>query len=113
MAEIAAPTAPASPMVSLVKDAEKEVRMGFVRKVYGILSAQLLITVLIAAPFQVMSQRTLAQNSWMLSLSTILMLCTICSMMCLNAKFFQKPPQNYIFLFFLSACMGVSVGFTS
>jgi len=98
---------------SFVKDAEKEVRMGFIRKVYGILSVQLLITVAIAAPFQVMSRQNIIQHQWLLVLSTFMLLGTMCSMMCCRGTFLRKYPQNYLFLLVLTSCMGVIVGFTS
>eukprot|EP00971_Amphidinium_carterae_P137097 2716813-Amphidinium_carterae.1 len=44
-----------SPTV-LTKDIAVEIRMGFVRKVDGILSCQLLLTVLIAAPIATASE---------------------------------------------------------
>lgn len=95
-----------------LKDAEKDIRMGFVRKVYGILSVQLLLTVAIAAPFQTLSLEAIQANVWILYVSTAVLLATMCSMCCC-AQILRTYPQNYIFLFVLTSAMGVLVGFTS
>jgi len=86
--------------------------MGFVRKVYGILSAQLLLTTLIAVPFQRMTVMQVRSHSWMLVLSSIVMISTMCAMMCCMDKL-KHFPTNYIFLFVLTSAMGVTVGFSS
>jgi len=49
MAE-ADPTVPLTGDQRLLKDEPAEIRNGFIRKVYGILSAQLLLTAAVAAP---------------------------------------------------------------
>jgi len=54
---------------SLVKDAAREVRMGFVRKVYSILAVQLLLTCVVAAPIISMETSWLQDYSWLLYVS--------------------------------------------
>lgn len=89
-----------------------EIRIGFVRKVYAILSVQLLATVAIAAPLQTVSTMWLRQHIWIMYVSLAMMVATLCSMMCCPAML-RKYPQNYIFLAVLTGVMGVMVGFTS
>lgn len=95
-----------------VKAAAREVRMGFIRKVYGVLMAQLLVTFLVAAPFQDVSPEWLNAHSPLVYGAMILSLVLICVMTC-----FQKQmrifPTNYILLFSFTACEGVLVGFIS
>mmetsp|Transcript_56725 Transcript_56725/g.161045 ORF Transcript_56725/g.161045 Transcript_56725/m.161045 type:complete len:246 (+) Transcript_56725:77-814(+) len=96
----------------MVKDATREVRMGFVRKVYGILSAQLLLTVLIAAPIQQMPTQWFKDNIWMMQASLIGSLCTMCALACcpdLGRRF----PTNYLILFGFTVCEAVIVGMVS
>lgn len=86
--------------------------MGFVRKVYGILSAQLLLTVAIAAPFQRMTPEFMNEHQWILYVSLGVLVGTMCCMMCC-AQVLRRYPENYIFLLVLTSCLGVLVGFTS
>lgn len=95
-----------------IKDASQEVRRAFVGKVYGILSAQLLLTVAVAAPLQTVSVLWLQQHQWILYVSVIMSLVTILSMVCCRSLS-RKFPQNYILLFLFTAFEGVLVGFVS
>mmetsp|Transcript_7543 Transcript_7543/g.16405 ORF Transcript_7543/g.16405 Transcript_7543/m.16405 type:complete len:255 (-) Transcript_7543:77-841(-) len=101
-----------------VKNASTDVRMGFVRKVYGILSAELLLTVLIAAPICKMGQdakdidQWAADNSWMLYMSMAGLMATMCSMFCCMGAL-RTYPTNYIFLVVITGCISVLVGFSS
>lgn len=95
-----------------VKDASVEVRNAFVRKVYGILSAQLLLTVAVATPFQFAKMTWLQSNQWILFVSLAVTLVTICAMACCQ-DVARRFPTNYIFLFVFTAFEGVTVGFLS
>jgi len=95
----------------LLKDAEREVRMGFVRKVYGILTAQLLLTVAVAAPLS-QAQVFVRNNSWLLGLSAVVTLSTICAMSCCH-NLARKFPVNYIFVMLFTFFEGVLIGFVS
>merc|ERR1719253_2397823 len=86
--------------------------MGFVRKVYGILTVQLLLTTAIAAPFQLLTTAQVEANSWILIVSSIVLIATMCAMICM-AKKMREFPTNYIFLSVITICMGVLVGFTN
>eukprot|EP00928_Gymnodinium_smaydae_P083785 TRINITY_DN67022_c0_g1_i1.p1 TRINITY_DN67022_c0_g1~~TRINITY_DN67022_c0_g1_i1.p1 ORF type:complete len:243 (+),score=33.86 TRINITY_DN67022_c0_g1_i1:69-797(+) len=105
-------TAPLTGGSSLVKNASVEIRLGFIRKVYSLLSAQLLLTVAIAAPICTLGPVWAEANQWMLVISTVVLLATMCSMMCCQ-KQLRSFPTNYIFLFIMTCAMSVLVGFTS
>lgn len=98
--------------VQFLKDVNAEIRRGFVRKVYGILSVQLLVTALVAAPFQALSLEQVRGNAWILWVSVIVLHCTMCAMCCCS-EMLRTFPTNYIFLFVLTLAMSVLVGYTS
>lgn len=86
--------------------------MGFVRKVYGILSAQLLLTAVIAAPISTMDNAWLGQHSWLLFASVAMTLATVIVMACCQ-DVARRFPGNYICLVVFTAFEGVLVGFVS
>merc|ERR1719413_269014 len=96
----------------LVKNAAVEVRLGFVRKVYSILSAQLVITVAIAAPICFAGPVFVQHYKWMVLLSTLVLVATMLVMCCCQ-QMLRTYPTNYIFLFVLTVAMSVIVGFSS
>lgn len=95
-----------------VKSASGEVRLGFVRKVYGILSAQLLLTVVIAAPICMQGPIWVQGHQWIFYASLVAMIMTMCSMTCC-AQHLRAFPTNYIFLLVITGAMSVMVGFVS
>lgn len=95
-----------------VKTAEVELRRGFVRKVYSILSVQLLLTTAVAALFQGMDLTWLAANRWILWGSVATAFAAVCAMTCCQGLA-RKFPINYLFLLVLTALEGVMVGFLS
>eukprot|EP00928_Gymnodinium_smaydae_P082626 TRINITY_DN65947_c0_g1_i1.p1 TRINITY_DN65947_c0_g1~~TRINITY_DN65947_c0_g1_i1.p1 ORF type:complete len:274 (+),score=50.46 TRINITY_DN65947_c0_g1_i1:90-824(+) len=95
-----------------LKATSKQIRLGFIRKVYSILSVQLLVTVLIAAPICRLGPVWTKANQWMLIVSTCVMVATMCSMCCCQQQLRQFP-TNYIFLCVLTLAMSVIVGFSS
>uniref|UniRef100_A0A7S0ZZ73 Uncharacterized protein n=1 Tax=Noctiluca scintillans TaxID=2966 RepID=A0A7S0ZZ73_NOCSC len=98
---------------TMVKDATVEVRKGFIRKVYSILTVQLLLTVIVAAPLTSMvSQSWLVANSWIMYLSLGMTMVTMCAMVCCQ-NLTRSFPTNYILLFVFTAFEGVCVGFVS
>jgi hypothetical protein len=83
------------------------VRKGFIQKVYGILSVQLIVSALIAAPIAMMHiQARVAQACMMISL------CTVLAVSCCT-KAARTFPTNYCFLFVITVCESVIVGFIS
>ncbi|XP_003705918.1 protein lifeguard 4 [Megachile rotundata] len=65
-----------------VHNAAIEIRLGFLRKVYGLLSVQLLITVLVATVFMVFQPLKLfiQENPWTLLLSFMMTIGTLCAL---------------------------------
>jgi len=97
---------------NLVKDAASEVRLGFVRKVYGILSTQLLVTVAIAAPIATMDASWIKGHRWLLQLSFCMTMVTICAITCCKDAA-RRFPSNYAFLFTFTVFEAIVLGFVS
>lgn len=95
-----------------VKSAAKDVRRGFIRKVYGILSAQLLLTVAIATPIWKLGPEWARANQWLLYLSLFGLIAAMCVMMCCQ-EYLRRFPTNYIILLVITCAMSVMVGFAS
>mmetsp|Transcript_40029 Transcript_40029/g.72573 ORF Transcript_40029/g.72573 Transcript_40029/m.72573 type:complete len:247 (+) Transcript_40029:89-829(+) len=95
-----------------IKDATMEVRRGFVRKVYGILCAQLLLTVVVAGCICRMDKTVLIANQWMMGVSLVVTFGTLIAMACCR-DFARKFPANYLLLFAFTAAEGVAIGFLS
>jgi len=95
-----------------VANASKEIRMGFVRKVYSILSVQLLVTVAIAAPIAMKGPVFAQTNQSLLAISTGVLLMTM-FVPCCCPEALKTFPTNYIFLALLTCATGVLVGMSS
>jgi FtsH-binding integral membrane protein len=93
-----------------VKSANHQVRMGFIRKVYCILMMQLLVTLAVAAPFQILSVDWLQQHVWILFGCSLMSLVLVCAMTC-SQRLTRSFPTNFIVLLSFTACEGVCVGF--
>jgi FtsH-binding integral membrane protein len=88
-----------------------ELRLGFIRKVYGILLAQLLFTsgiVLIIFNVQAI-QEYLVDNLWPLLVCAIVSLCTLICLFCFK-RLARQVPTNYILLGVFTLCEAVLVG---
>lgn len=96
-------------MATSLKAAEKAVRVGFVRKVYGILCMQLLLTVVVAAPIVARGKQFVADNPNLMLASCIMTLVTIFAMTCCR-DLARTFPGNYLLLFTFTAFEGVMVG---
>jgi len=95
--------------LTLIKNANREIRMGFVKKVYSILTAQLLLTVFVASVVMRQPKSFIMDNQWLLTASMAGSLATICAMSCcpdLGRKF----PLNYGLLIGFTLCESVLVG---
>lgn len=92
-----------------VKEASIEVRRGFVRKVYGILATQLLLTVAVAAPFTQMEIKALKENQWMITMATVVSLAAVCALGCCPGVA-RTAPLNYLLLLVFTIAEGVLVG---
>ncbi|CAD7963726.1 unnamed protein product [Amoebophrya sp. A120] len=92
--------------------AEKVVRRGFIRKVYGLLTMQLLCTTLIAAPFatHMISNEWVVNNAWLGLISMVGSLAIVCAGSC-NPELFRRYPSNYLCLMVFTILESVLVGF--
>lgn len=96
-----------------LKDADMGVRSGFVRKVYGILTAQLLLTAGVASyVIMKIDQQWIKQNVWVLGLSVVVTFSTLCAMTCFPSLA-KTVPTNYILLFLFTFGEGILVGVIS
>lgn len=95
-----------------VAKATIEVRLGFVRQVYGILCVQLLLTTLVAAPFQLVETQWLLDNIWLVWLSMVVTISTICIISCFP-DLARQHPINEIMLITITVFEGVLIGFVS
>jgi len=96
-----------------VKDVSAEIRSGFIQKVYGILSVQLLLTGAIAAPIASMDKAWVAQNQSLCQACMLISLVLVLGVSCCCAEQARIYPQNYIFLLVVTVCEAVVVGFIS
>jgi len=95
-----------------VKDATRAVRLGFIRKVYGILSWQLLLTVAVAAPMQQLPRQWYVANLWLTQVSLVGSIVCILVLSCCPAVC-KSYPTNYLFLFGFTLFESVLVGAVS
>ena len=81
----------------------KEIRMGFIKKVYGILSVQLTLTTCMV--FVVMYSPSIAQimiNPTLLTTVLVLYISSICALVCCRLD--KQVPINYILLAVFTVC---------
>ncbi|XP_028169165.1 protein lifeguard 4-like [Ostrinia nubilalis] len=78
-----------------VMNADKEIRLGFVRKVYGLLTVQLLATTAIASVFLLVKpvQGFIHENNWMVFVAFILSMITLFALI---AKRRDSPANLYL-----------------
>lgn len=86
--------------------------MGFVRKVYSLVAAQLVLTTAIAAPIYNLGEEWMIANQWLYWLALVALVCTMCAMMCCQEAL-RSFPINYFFLLVITGTMSVLVGFDS
>jgi FtsH-binding integral membrane protein len=82
-----------------------EMRLGFIRKVYGILSFQLLFTILmctlsIGSPTFLQFQM---EHFWLFIIALLVTICLPCSILCFD-NLLKRVPDNYIFLSVFTLC---------
>mmetsp|Transcript_30423 Transcript_30423/g.70049 ORF Transcript_30423/g.70049 Transcript_30423/m.70049 type:complete len:241 (+) Transcript_30423:83-805(+) len=94
------------------KDLAVEIRLSFVRKVYAILTCQLLLTVAIAAPIASVGPVWAEGHQWILVLAMVVYLVCACAALCCRQTM-RTFPWNYTILGFLTVGMSVMVGFFS
>lgn len=96
-----------------IAEVEDTIRSGFVRKVYGILSVQLLLTTAIAFPIQQMDPYWIAAHRQYAQFAMFLSLGLVLGVSCCCMEAARTFPQNYVFLFLVTVCEAVVVGFIS
>ena len=92
---------------------EQAIRLGFIRKVYGILSLQLAFTVAFstAAMLYTPLGNFLIAQVWLLIIMMILMIVFMCMLACCT-KVVRTVPTNYIVLGLFTFTMSYMVGYT-
>ena len=86
-------------------------RLGFIRKVYGVLTSQLIVTILIASIGFLEAVRNYYINNWMLlGLCSGILLMTCIPLMCYKSCA-RSVPQNYILLFFFTASESILISY--
>lgn len=100
--------------VKLSRELDIVIRHGFIRKVFTIVGAQLVLTALIALPFSIY-HATLIQPAYsaavgsVVLLTSIVTMCLMCYMSC-NPEVGRQYPKNYLILAGITAGMGCMVG---
>jgi len=91
---------------------DKAVRLGFIRKVYSILCAQLVLTMSVMGFFFIDSVKKWSvqpQNQWVFWLAFVFMFVSLIAMACCP-DVRRKTPHNYIFLTIFTAAEGLMLG---
>lgn len=92
---------------------EVAVRHGFIRKVFGVLGVQLIITTLIATPFVLYNkgaQIFIQHNMALMMIAMVMPMVIICGVSCFCPDAFRTFPTNYILLSLVTVSMGLIVG---
>eukprot|EP00928_Gymnodinium_smaydae_P057415 TRINITY_DN4065_c0_g3_i1.p1 TRINITY_DN4065_c0_g3~~TRINITY_DN4065_c0_g3_i1.p1 ORF type:complete len:241 (-),score=30.74 TRINITY_DN4065_c0_g3_i1:50-772(-) len=95
-----------------IKNATLENRLGFVRKVYGILSVQLAVTAGIAWPIVEGGAPFIREYPWLMPLSICLLVTTMCVLCCCRESL-RRFPTNYMVLALVTVAVSLSVGLTA
>lgn len=95
-----------------MKFANEEDRIGFIRKVYGIMSSQLILTAFVTLlPYLSYGIRTtMISNPGVGLASAIMAMVLACSLFC-SESLARQVPANYILMFFFTLCEAYSVAF--
>jgi len=94
-------------------DVPQSIRNGFIKKVYALLTIMLIITSLVAIPFQFLSHEMINQNRGLLAGLMWGSLILTFAMACFCSGAMRKFPSNYVFLFVFSVCYGFICGCVS
>lgn len=97
-----------------VKEATNEIRAGFIRKVYGLLFVQILVTLIVAGYIVWGAQdlNWLRSHEWVLWVSVTGTFGTICAMACCDQAV-KRYPTNYAILFTFTVFEAIMIGFLS
>jgi len=114
-------------MSCLDKNLPPEIRLNFVKKVYGLVGLMLLVTFCLAAPFVFATEEALSwmdKHSWVKHTALVILLfqhafntCMMLQMCCGGSSLFAcymkmmiTVPWNYLYLFTYAVCFGLVVG---
>jgi len=92
-----------------LKFADQQVRQGFVRKVYGILTVQLLVTIAVAFPIIRMGPVWVQAHQGLVWMSMAGSMAAVCSMFCCRDAV-RSFPKNYLLLLTFTIFEGILVG---
>jgi FtsH-binding integral membrane protein len=105
---------PLLPGAQLLTDAAQDVRAGFVCKVYGILAAQLSLSLLVALPFQTMDLAAFHRKGLLLGGALLVVVAVATPIYCYGSRQYMKQfPRNYLLMSVLTLAMGVVIGLIS
>jgi len=99
--------------MSLDSFEDKAVRLGFIRKVYAILSAQLAVTLAIIGVFMIPSvQKFSAENPWLYILAAVVSMVVFFTLICpcCPDDMRRKAPGNFILLGIFTLAEGFMMG---
>lgn len=89
------------------------IRAGFVRKVYAILSIQLVLTVCIAAPFSFMPKATVLEYAGVFRVLQWISLAFVVGVSCCCRDLARTYPWNFLILFTFTAVEALVIGFVT
>eukprot|EP00397_Hematodinium_sp_SG-2012_P057029 GEMP01070917.1.p1 GENE.GEMP01070917.1~~GEMP01070917.1.p1 ORF type:complete len:286 (+),score=36.89 GEMP01070917.1:106-963(+) len=99
--------------VKLSNDLDIVIRHGFIRKVFSVVGAQLVLTALISLPFyiyhDVLVHQFAGSLTVMILVVSVLTMCLMCYMTC-KPEIGRQYPKNYIILTLITTGMGCMVG---
>eukprot|EP00213_Chloropicon_mariensis_P006294 CAMPEP_0197476962 /NCGR_PEP_ID=MMETSP1309-20131121/12262_1 /TAXON_ID=464262 /ORGANISM="Genus nov. species nov., Strain RCC998" /LENGTH=373 /DNA_ID=CAMNT_0043017621 /DNA_START=101 /DNA_END=1222 /DNA_ORIENTATION=- len=103
---------PRPPTSQYIQNMEQSVRHGFIRKVYGIVIVQLLLTFGLVAVFSYIPavQEYSMNNTWLMGVSAGAVFALMIGIACCPGSVMYKFPGNLILLMILSLFMGVMLG---
>jgi len=90
-----------------------DVRNGFIRKVYSVLSMQLALTTVIAAYISTQSLEWVARHIYVFYAAQVVSLIVLFGVVCCCQEVARRFPSNYIFLFVITIAMGITTGFVA
>jgi FtsH-binding integral membrane protein len=103
---------PNGPRGLQLKHAAREDRMGFIRKVYGILASQIFVTFIVATYIYSRTSEWLAGHVWLVPLSMVVTIVLLVTMMCCG-NVAKRFPMNYVLLGIITFFFGITTGFGS
>jgi FtsH-binding integral membrane protein len=97
----------------LTSETPIEIRLGFIRKVYGIVLSQLTLTAAVGfTVFKSVDGSWVRSNTWVLALSVAMCFASLFAIMCFGARA-RKFPHNYALLYLFTTFAALTLGFLS